>query len=292
MEMLRWRDRPSALRDPVLVAAFEGWNDAGASASMALSFVARQLDAVVIGEIDCEQFYDFQENRPTIDLSQGAAASTLTWPDVSISLARAPSRDIVIVRGAEPTLRWRTFTAVLAEVIDTAGAGLVVTLGSLLSDQTHSRPVVLTGIASPESLLRGVDTRAPSYTGPTGIVGVLHHDCVERHVASASLWAPVPHYAAGVPNPKGALALATGLAAVTGVAFDLSEIEAAAEEHERQLTDAVARDPRLRALVEHLEDADEDDPSMDVGELPTGEDLAAELERFLREREEGDPPSS
>lgn len=284
MDTLTWTSRPERLREPVLVAAFEGWNDAGASASMALSFVGRELSATPIASIDCEAFYDLQENRPTIDLSGESGSTRLTWPDLTVSLASGGQRDLVLVSGAEPTFRWRAFTATILEIVDALGIGLAVTLGSLLSDQAHTRPVVLTGIATDPALLGRLETRRPSYQGPTGIVGVLHDAFRAHGIAAASLWAPVPHYAAGVPNPKGALTLVEGLSVAAGLSLDLGELVSATADHERQLTSAVERDPRLRALVEHLEEAS-DDPAFDPGNLPTGDDLAAELERFLRERD-------
>lgn len=290
MDVIRWEYQPEPLRDPIVVAAFGGWNDAAGSASSALAFLAEQLDARKVATIDPESFYDFQSTRPIIDLSEPGNHS-VTWPEVEIYEARPAhsDRDLVLLAGSEPSMRWRTFCDTVVGLATTLGSQQVVTLGALLADVAHTRPIRLTGLASSPDLIEGLNTRTPSYQGPTGIVGVLHHAVATAGLRSISLWAPVPHYAAGVTNPKGAHALLSGFQHVTGIPVDLSELAAAADQHEAQVSRAVSNDQRLQALVERLEgEGPEDDLNFDPNQLPSGDELAEELERFLRQREE--PP--
>jgi proteasome assembly chaperone (PAC2) family protein len=286
MDALRWEDRPRDLREPVLVAAFQGWNDAAASASSALAFVSAQVGASRVAVIDSEEFFDFQATRPQVDLTTPGAG--VTWPDVEVMSARpqGAARDLVLVAGSEPSLRWRTFSGLVLDVAHELGVGMVVTLGALLADVPHTRPVRLTGMASDERLLEGLDLRTPSYAGPTGIVGVLHQAAEADGIPSVSLWAPASHYAAGVTNAKASLALLRGLEAVTGLRVGASELEGAAEAYERQISRAVESDPRLKRLVEQLEEAADSEAGTEPRDLPTGDELARELERFLREQGE------
>jgi proteasome assembly chaperone (PAC2) family protein len=289
MDPLRWQERPTSLRDPVLVAAFRGWNDAAAAASSTLSFVAGRLDARPIAVIDPDDFYDFQATRPQIDLSTPGEAHLIRWPEVELSAVSAPglARDLVLVAGAEPSMRWRAFCGLLLDAARDMGVKLVVTLGSLLADVPHTRPVRLTGMASDPELIAGLGMRQPSYRGPTGIVGVLHEAAMERGFSAVSLWAPASHYAAGVTNAKATLALVRGLEAVTGLTIDADDLDAAAHAYVDQVSRAVEADPRLRTLVEQLEQAADQEASDDPGPLPSGEELAAEFERYLRRREDG-----
>jgi proteasome assembly chaperone (PAC2) family protein len=211
------------------------------------------------------------------------------WPEVELLVARPADggRDFVLVAGAEPSMRWRTFCALLLDAAGALGVRRVVTLGSLLADVVHNHPIRLTGMASDPDLIAGMNFRAPGYAGPTGIVGVLHHAATEAGFESISMWAPVSHYAAGLTNSKGSLALIRALERVSGVRFDVGELEEAAESFESQVARAVEAEPRLRQLVEQLEDAAERaDEGERSGPLPTGDELAAELERFLRERDD------
>jgi proteasome assembly chaperone (PAC2) family protein len=285
MSALSWDERPDDLRDPVMVAAFGGWNDAAASASSAVGVLGERLGARRVAAIDPEEFYDFQATRPLVDLSSGGSAP-IVWPEVELMVARPAdaARDLVLVSGAEPSFRWRTFCRVLLDAADALGVRRVVTLGSLLADVVHTHPVWLTGMASDPSLIAGLGLREPSYAGPTGIVGVLHQAAIEDGREAVSLWAPVSHYAAGLTNAKGSLALLRALEPVSGVRLDLSELEAAAAAFEGQVTRAVDAEPRLRGLVEQLEKAVGE--AGEQGPLPTGDELAEELERYLRERDE------
>jgi proteasome assembly chaperone (PAC2) family protein len=287
MDSLSWDERPGDLREPVMVAAFGGWNDAGASASSAVGFLSERLGARRVAAIDPEEFYDFQATRPLVDLTSDGNAP-IVWPEVEILAARpadAP-HDLVLVAGAEPSFRWRAFCTTVLDAADALGVTRVVTLGSLLADVVHTRPVRLTGMASDDELIADLSFRKPSYAGPTGIVGVLHQAAIERGREAVSIWAPVSHYAAGITNAKGTLALLRAFERVSGVDLDLDELESAARAFETQVSRAVEAEPRLRTLVEQLEQAADEGREGDYGPLPTGDELAEELERFLRERDE------
>ena len=209
MDPLVWEegDLPQ-LRAPVLVCAFRGWNDAAAAASTALVAVAGSLDSEVVAQLDPEEFFDFQANRPTITLTEGQTRN-IEWPENILLAARAPSaeRDLLLLDGTEPNLRWRTFADSIAGAAHKLGVGTVITLGALLAEVSHTLPVPITGLASDEELVDELELQRSNYEGPTGIVGVVHDSCRRAGMKSASLWAAVPHYVAAVPNPKAALAL-------------------------------------------------------------------------------------
>jgi len=286
MPPLVWDRRPDGLRAPALVCAFKGWNDAADAASTALTFLGSALDADRFASIDPEEFYDFQAVRPKIELTEGRTRE-ITWPEVEIYEARVPRapRDLILLAGAEPSMRWRSFCGQIVDLAEALGTQMVVTLGALLADVPHTRPVSITGLASDDALVEQLGLGAASYEGPTGITGVLHSVCADAGIPSASLWAAVPHYVAAAPNPKGALALVRKLEGLVGVSVDASELESDAADYERQVSLAVESDPDVQAFVERLEQAAEDDePSMDTGDVPSGDKLAREFQRFLRQR--------
>jgi proteasome assembly chaperone (PAC2) family protein len=286
MQPLRWERRPDGLRAPALVCAFKGWNDAGESASSALTFMGASLDATRFATIDPEEFVDFQATRPEVRLVDGLSRE-IEWPEWEIYEARVPRapRDLVLLSGPEPSMRWRTFSETVVEIAEALGVQLVVSLGALLADVPHSRPVSVTGMASDLGLIERMDLQAPSYEGPTGITGVLHAACADAGLPSCSLWAAVPHYVAVVPNPKGALAILRRLETLVGVTVDASSLEEAAGDYERQVSRAVEMDPEVQAFVERLEKAaDEEEGSPDPSQLPSGDVLAREFQRFLRQR--------
>jgi proteasome assembly chaperone (PAC2) family protein len=292
MQPLIWDRRPDGLRAPAMVCAFKGWNDAGDAASSAVSFLAGTLGARRFASLDSEEFYDFQANRPCIRLSDpersagDSGARELTWPTVEIFEAPAPRapRDLVLVQGVEPSLRWRAFSSSIVDLAEALGVQLVVTLGALLGDVPHTRPVAMTGHASDAALLTKLGIHASSYEGPTGIVGVLHSACTRAGLPSASLWAAVPHYVAAATNPKAALALLRRVETVIGVSVDASELESAAGEYERQVGLAVQSDPEIQAFVERLEQASDSRGEEAPAEVPSGDALAREFQRFLRQR--------
>ena len=196
------------LRSPVLVCAFAGWNDAASAASTALEAVASGLDSTVVARLDPEEFYDFQVNRPTIRLVDGRTRQ-VDWPAntlIGVNAAGA-ERDLVLLSGVEPNLRWRTYSTAVLDAAERLGVEMLVSLGALIADVAHTRPVPITGLATDDELVERLNLSRSNYEGPTGIVGVLHDQCRERGISSASLWAAIPHYVAAVPNPKAALAL-------------------------------------------------------------------------------------
>jgi predicted ATP-grasp superfamily ATP-dependent carboligase len=269
-----------------MVCAFQGWNDAGDAASSAVSFLAASLDAQRFARIDSEEFYDFQANRPRIQLTE-AGVREIVWPTVEVFEALAPRapRDLVLVQGTEPSMRWRAFSAHLVELAEALGVQMVVSLGALLADVPHTRPVSMTGFASDSALVERLGLAPSNYEGPTGIVGVLHSACVDAGLPSASLWAGVPHYVAAAANPKAALALVRRVEGLIGVSVDVSELESAAADYERQVGLAVQSDPDIQAFVERLERAAEsEEEEIAPEDVPSGDMLAREFQRFLRQR--------
>jgi proteasome assembly chaperone (PAC2) family protein len=268
----------------VLVAAFRGWNDGAQGASLAAGFLAQQFGARRFGDIDPEEFYDFQATRPLVALEEGMTRR-VDWPENAFYHAELPaaSRDIVLLLGIEPNLRWRTFCATIAGLAGELGVELVVTLGALLADVPHTRPAPVTGSASDPDLVRELGLTFSRYEGPTGIVGVLHDACGAAGLPSASLWAAVPHYASLASSPRAALALCSRLGVLLDTSFDLEELERAAEAYERQVSEAVAQDEETQQYVLELERRR--DAIGDELDIPSGDTLAAELTRFLREHE-------
>jgi proteasome assembly chaperone (PAC2) family protein len=290
-----WRERPE-LRAPVMVSAFKGWNDAGEAASAALSYIRDSFDSREVARIDPEEFYDFTAVRPTVKLTADSTRA-IEWPENSFSVAPVPGAeaDLVMLQGVEPSLRWRRFTDDVISAARQLDARLVITLGALLADVPHSRPVGITGITSDEALVERLGFEEPTYEGPTGIVGILQRACAEAGLPVVSIWASVPHYVAASPNPKVALALVRAFEGATGLAVDGAELETAAEDYERQVTAAVASDPEVKAFVERLESAMDDahaENPPDEGQLPSADTIASDFQRFLRQRGPGEPGQS
>jgi proteasome assembly chaperone (PAC2) family protein len=286
MQDVIWSDHPK-LRSPVMVCAFNGWNDAGEAASAAVSFIRESFDADAVAPIDHEEFFDFTAVRPTVRLTEGVTRE-IDWPIGRLSAAAIPGAesDLVLFEATEPSLRWRRYTDNLIATARELNVRMVITLGALLADVPHTRPVAITGIASERSLVDRLGFQHTSYEGPTGIVGVLHNTCSRAGVPSASLWASVPHYVAAAPNPKVALALVRAFEGIAGLVVDAGELESAAEDYERQVSAAVATDPEVKAFVERLETAaDEigvDTP--DEEDIPSADTIAQDFQRFLRQR--------
>jgi predicted ATP-grasp superfamily ATP-dependent carboligase len=291
VDPLIWTDKPE-LRDPVLVAAFKGWNDAGESATAAVGFLVESFDASEVARVDPEEFFDFTAVRPTVRLTEGESRA-IDWPATVISAARIPGaeRDLVFVQGVEPSLRWRTFTGAIAQAATELGVDLVLTLGALLADVPHSRDVAVSGLASDQTLIDRLGLERTTYEGPTGIVGVLHDACQRSSLPSASLWAAVPHYVAAAPNPKAALSLVRRFEGIAGVAVDGSALEEASEDYERQVNAAVASDPDVKAFVEKLEETMDavDDSTPLPEEIPSADAIARDFQRFLRQRRPDEP---
>ena len=269
----------------MLVAAFRGWNDGAQAASLAASFLAQALEARRFADIDPEEFFDFQATRPHVALEEGLTRR-IDWPETVFYHGSIPGteRDAVLALGIEPNLRWRTFSEEIVELAGDFGVELVVTLGALLADVPHTRPAPVTGSATDPKLVEELGLASSRYEGPTGIVGVVHDACRAAELPSASLWAAVPHYASLAASPKAALALCERLAGLLGTQFDLGDLERASEAYEQQVSEAVASDEETEAYVRQLEERR--DALGDELDVPSGESLAAELTRFLREHEE------
>jgi proteasome assembly chaperone (PAC2) family protein len=287
VDHVTWEGDVPELRNPVLVCAFAGWNDAAGAASTALGTIAGSLDSNVIAHLDPEEFYDFQVNRPTIRLMDGRTRH-VDWPENTFVAAPIPGadKDFVLMTGVEPNLRWRTYSAAILDVAERMGAEMLISLGALIADVAHTLPVPITGLASEERLVEELGLSRSNYEGPTGIVGVLHDQARQRSMPSASLWAAVPHYVAAVPNPKAALALLRRLEGLTGVAIEASELEDAMERFESQVNRAVQANPEIEELVRRLES--EQDDEIQLPEVPSGDALARDFQRFLRQRNDDD----
>jgi predicted ATP-grasp superfamily ATP-dependent carboligase len=286
---LRVEDTPELTR-PVLVAAFRGWNDGAQAASLAAGYLGRLWDASKFAEIDPEGFFDFQATRPHVSLVDGMTRQ-IDWPETAFYHARPRrlDRDVVLLLGIEPNVRWRTFTDIVVGQARRLGVELVVTLGALLADVPHTRPSPVTGSASEQRLVEELGLSTSRYEGPTGIVGVLHDACNNAGIPSASLWAAVPHYVSLTPSPRAAAALCDRLGGLLGIEIETSELNQAAEAYEEQVSQAVAADEETAAYVEELERRS--DSLEDEADLPSGDALAAELTRYLRERETGNGES-
>jgi proteasome assembly chaperone (PAC2) family protein len=285
MDHVHWDEHPK-LRRPVLVAAFEGWNDAADAASTAARYLKERWGARPFATIDPEEFFDFSSTRPHVRLT-GGLQREIVWPRTELSAAALPDtgRDVVVLLGSEPQLRWRAFCAQVVAVAKEVGAELVVTLGALLADVPHTRPVRVTGTAVDPDLVTRLGLERSTYEGPTGIVGVLQDAFRTAGLQSTSLWAAVPHYVAATPSPKATLALVRRAASLLSTPVITDDLEQRAIDYERQVSEVVATDDDVAAYVRRLEEsADADDPL----ELQSGDALAAELERFLREQRGGE----
>jgi len=280
MDHLRWTDRPE-LHQPVVIAAFEGWNDAGDAATTAARYLSDRWDARPVADIDPEEFYDFTATRPTVRLDDEAHRE-IVWPATEIHAASIPGAkgDALFVIGSEPQLRWRTYCRELTELASTFGSRLCITLGALLAEVPHTRPTPVVGTTYQADAVGGIELRPSSYEGPTGIVGVLHDSWRRAGLRSASLWATVPSYVPGAPSPKAALALIERTTAILDTWVATTDLEIAAASYERQVSELVDADEETATYVSALEQAHDTEP----GPLPSAETIAEEVERFLREQ--------
>jgi proteasome assembly chaperone (PAC2) family protein len=307
---VRWAPTRPRLRRPVLVAAFEGWNDAGDAASDAVRWLGRTLGAREFATLDPEEYFDFQAARPQVELIDGVVRR-VAWPGIRFLAAPGgrAGRDFVLCVGIEPNLKWPTFCADVLSIAQETGCDTAVTLGALLADTPHSRPIRVTGSAIDDETAERLGIERSRYEGPTGIVGVLHNALREAGLTAGSFWAPVPHYVATPPNPKATRALLDRVAAFLDARIDLTDLDIAAAAWERSVADVVAGDADVTSYVERLEerfdhaidddeddeatdlfptledldDEDDDDDEFDEDELPSGDALAADFERYLRE---------
>ena len=272
------------LQSPVAVMAFTGWNDAASAASNAARFVVRRLGARRFASIESEPFYAFTETRPSVRLDSSGQRQ-LTWPGNEFYYARTPGDgpDYVIGIGAEPNLRWRTFSEECMDLFDTLDVSMVVSLGALIGEASHRRPIGVMGSAADPELAAELDLQRSRYEGPTGIVGILHYALQEAKRPSASLWATVPHYITGEQCPPATLAVLQRLERVLGATFDLGELEEAAERFREQLDTTIAGDPQMRDYLQRLESAlAEAEEEAVANTLPEAVDLVGDIEEFLR----------
>ncbi|TQK71081.1 PAC2 family protein [Nocardioides sp. SLBN-35] len=268
---------------PVVIAAFEGWNDAAESATAVVDHLMRAWDARVVAAIDPEDYYDFQVNRPTVGIDDNGFRK-LTWPSTHIAVASPPDldRDVILIRGIEPNMRWRAFTAEILAAIDDLGGELFVTLGALLSDSPHTRPIPVSGSTTEADLMDRLVLEQSTYEGPTGIVGVLQDACARVDIPAVSYWAAVPHYVAQPPCPKATLALLTRLEDLLEIRMPLGDLPDEARAWERGVDELAEEDEDIADYVRSLEE------SRDTADLPeaSGEAIAREFERYLKRRGE------
>jgi proteasome assembly chaperone (PAC2) family protein len=289
---LSWQDAdnvadadPPDLVEPVVVAAFEGWNDAGDAASTAVEHLELSWDARPLAAVDPEDYYDFQVTRPTVHLVDGISRR-IEWPTTRLSVCRPPGadHDVVLIRGIEPNMRWRSFCGELIGYLDALGATTVVTLGALLTDTPHTRPVPVTGTTYDSSSAARFGLEASRYTGPTGIVGVFQDACVQAGIPAISFWAAVPHYVSQAPDPKAAVALLHRVEEVLDIEVPLGGLPEQAEAWERTVSEMADADDEVREYVRSLEERTE---SESVLPETSGESIAADFERYLRRRGPG-----
>lgn len=278
------------LRNPVMIVAFSGWNDAAEAASGAVEHLLSgwrdKSDDVLpelIAQVESEDYYDFQVNRPQVSIDESQIRS-ITWPSTQVFGLAVPSmpRDLVIVTGVEPSMRWKSFTSDLLDLADDLEVSLVVTLGSLLADTPHTRPITVTGTGAHPSIADRLGVSVSKYEGPTGILGIIQDGCMRRGVDAISLWAAVPHYAASSPSPKATLALVNTLEEFLDVSIPLSDLPERADIWEKEVNDLAAEDSEVADYVKALEE------SKDAAELPevSGDSIAKEFERYLRRQKE------
>ena len=279
--MIEIEDVPE-LVSPILIAAFEGWNDAADAASSVIDHLIKVWDAQVVAAIDPEDFYDFQMNRPVVGTDE-SGMRRLTWPSTQISVARPPGthRDVILLRGIEPNMRWRQFCAELLAASDELGTELVVTLAALLADTPHTRPIPVTGTATEPDIADRMKLEQSNYEGPTGIVGVFQDSCTQMDIPAVSFWAAVPHYVAQPPCPKATLALLGQLEDLLELSIPLADLPEDARAWERGVNELAEEDDEIADYVRALEE------TRDTAELPeaSGEAIAREFERYLKRRD-------
>ena len=278
------------LREPIMIMAFSGWNDAAEAASGAVEHLLSgwrdKNDDVLpelIANVESEDFYDFQVNRPVVSIDESEIRS-ITWPSTQVFGMAIPSmsRDLVIVTGVEPSMKWKSFTSDILDLADDLEVSLIVSLGSLLADVPHTRPITVTGTGAHPSIANRLGVSVSKYEGPTGILGIIQDGCMRRGIDAISLWAAVPHYAANAPSPKATLALINTLEEFLNIKIPLSDLPDRADAWENEVNDLAADDSEIAEYVKALEE------SKDAAELPdiSGDTIAKEFERYLRRQQE------
>jgi len=288
---LTFVEEPRGLRRPLVILAFSGWNDAAESATTAARYLSQLWSARTFATIDPEEFYHFGLSRPYVRFKAGSRTEReIIWPATEFSLAQPGDleRDVIVGVAIEPHLKWRTYCDAVLELARRVGASLVLTLGALLGEVPHTRPVRLSGGAHDPEIAARLGVKPTRYEGPTGIVGVLNTSCRNAGIPTASLWANVPHYISGIENPKAALALVRRVLTLLNTEADLSELTEAARLFEQNLNGIVAQNTKIAEYVAKLErkkpDEDEEESAEPRDELPPSGDLVAEIEQFLRQQ--------
>ena len=291
MDALKVHSRPADLRRPILIMAFGGWNYAAESATTAVRYLGTSFHAERFAEIDPEEFYHFGLSRPYVRFKPGSETEReITWPATEFSLARTSelARDVIVGVAVEPHLRWKAYCDLVLDLARSCEVGLVLTLGALLAEVPHTRPVRLSGSASDPELGARLGVRPSRYEGPTGIVGVLNIACREQGLATATLWANVPHYISGIENPKATLALVRRVAPLVGATLDTSDLEEAGKQFDANLKEIVAQNNKIANYVKKLESRDTEEPAPAApggpSDLPPASELVAEIEQFLRQQ--------
>ena len=297
IDHVHWLSKPT-MRNPVMISAFTGWNDAADAASTAVRTLIEAWSATPLAEINPEDFTDFASTRPVVRLKDGVTR-TIVWPTVTMWHASTPGSDVILVLGPEPSLRWRLFTEQILSVASHFDASMMISLGALLADVPHNKPIQLIGTASDSNMIERFDLQRSQYEGPTGILGVLLDACNEASLPSASLWAAVPAYASQIPSPKAAAALISRAGEIIGTPAPIGLLQQAIEAYERRVNQIVDEDEDLAAYVERLDSSGEgdyeDDEDDDDGQMSFDFDednaevsaasLADEVEQFLRDQE-------
>ncbi|MGH7356369.1 MAG: PAC2 family protein [Candidatus Rokuibacteriota bacterium] len=290
MDALTIHALPASPRRPILIAAFSGWNDAAESATTAARYLGTAFQAERFAEIDPEEFYHFGLTRPQVRYKAGSETEReIVWPATEFSIARSPDllRDLIIGVAIEPHLKWKTYCGAVVELARQCGVTLVLTLGALLAEVPHTRPVRLSGTASDPELAARLGLRPTRYEGPTGIVGTLNTICREHGMPTASLWANVPHYISGIENPKATLALVRRVLSMLNATADLRDLEDGVRQFDANLKEIIAQNAKISAYVAKLESRDaEEEPERagTVSDLPPASELVAEIEQFLRQQ--------
>ena len=287
---LTWEQPAAPLRRPLLVAGFEGWNDAADAASTAAGWLTQHGEATRVASIDPEEHFDFQSRRPQVELVDGVTRQ-ISWPQNLFFTVGFEDRDLVVLRGIEPSYRWRSFCRAVTDVARETSCEMVITLGALLADVPHTRAARVTGTATDTALVERLGLAQSRYEGPTGIVGVLNDYCRSEGFPSVSLWAPVPHYLAAPPNPPATLALLERFAGLAGLTVDLDGLARTAQSWREKVDEVAAGDDDVRNYVSTLEERFDAEATADGsvsdrtwGRLPSGDELAREVERYLREQ--------
>lgn len=272
---------------PVLIAAFDGWNDAAEAATLSTAAILDSWGATKFASFDSEEFFDFQVTRPDVKITDGGRFRDLEWPENEL-YAASGTRDIILLTGPEPNLRWKSFCETVTQLVSEFDVQLVVTLGALLADVPHSRPVSVAANSQNPQLVENLGLSSSRYEGPTGITGALHSYCADAGIPSVSFWASVPHYLPSMPSAPAALSILSALQVMLDIQVDASTLEESAQEYEQQVSAVVSQDDNLVSYVQMLEERYDTNVEEGGIELPTGDQLAAELENFLRdERDEG-----